>query len=448
MTDTKMSDNISPKLLEVAERAKQPDARFYALAYLIDENALQRAYKRLRNNAAAGVDGVTKQEYGESLAENLRDLHGRMKAGKYRHQPLKRVHIPKGNGKTRPIGISATEDKIVQNALREVLEIVYEPIFYDCSYGFRPGRSAHDAVRFLNNEAGKGKISWVLEADIESFFDSIDRQMLQEMLQERVPDGSIKRLVGKCLKVGVLENTELSWEETGTTQGSSLSPLLGNIYLNKVLDEWFETNVKPRLGGAANLVRFADDFIMTFEHRKDAERVLSVLSQRLSKFGLKLHPEKTRLVPFCRPNPKDEVKKGPGTFDFLGFTFYWKRSRKGRWILGTKTRRKSINAFMQGIREWCRRHRHSPVKVQHRMLKSKLNGHYNYFGVNGNHKCLQSVNYHTACVWGKWLRRRSHKARKLTWEKFFGTFLKCYPLPHTRIRVRIWGSDKQLCKPC
>ena len=438
MTDTKMSDNISPKLLEVAERAKQPDARFYALAYLIDENALQRAYKRLRNNAAAGVDGVTKQEYGESLAENLRDLHGRMKAGKYRHQPLKRVHIPKGNGKTRPIGISATEDKIVQNALREVLEIVYEPIFYDCSYGFRPGRSAQDAVRFLNNEAGKGKISWVLEADIESFFDSIDRQMLQEMLQERVPDGSIKRLVGKCLKVGVLENTELSWEETGTTQGSSLSPLLGNIYLNKVLDEWFETSVKPRLGGAANLVRFADDFIMTFEHRKDAERVLSVLSQRLSKFGLKLHPEKTRLVPFCRPNPKDEVKKGPGTFDFLGFTFYWKRSRKGRWVLGTKTRRKSINAFMQGIREWCRRHRHSPVKVQHRMLKSKLNGHYNYFGVNGNHKCLQSVNYHTACVWGKWLRRRSHKARKLTWEKFFGTFLKCYPLPHTRIRVRIW----------
>ena len=438
MTDTKMSDNISPKLLEVAERAKQPDARFYALAYLIDENALQRAFKRLRNNAAVGVDGITKQEYGENLADNLRDLHGRMKAGKYRHQPLKRVHIPKGNGKTRPIGISATEDKIVQNALREVLEIVYEPIFYDCSYGFRPGRSAHDAVRFLNNEAGKGKISWVLEADIESFFDSIDRQMLQEMLQERVPDGSIKRLVGKCLKVGVLENTELSWEETGTTQGSSLSPLLGNIYLNTVLDEWFETSVKPRLEGAASLVRFADDFIMTFEHRKDAERVLAVLSQRLSKFGLKLHPEKTRLVPFSRPNPKDEVKKGPGTFDFLGFTFYWKRSRKGRWILGTKTRRKSINAFMQDIREWCRRHRHSPVKVQHRMLKSKLNGHYNYFGVNGNHKCLQSVNYHTACVWGKWLRRRSHKARKLTWEKFFGTFLKHYPLPHTRLRVRIW----------
>ena len=278
MTDTKISDNISPKLLEVAERAKQPDARFYALAYLIDENALQRAFKRLRKNAAVGVDGVTKDEYGENLAENLRELHGRMKAGKYRHQPLKRVHIPKGDGKTRPIGISSLEDKIVQNALREVLEIVYEPIFYDCSYGFRPGRSAHDAVRFLNKEAGKGKINWVLEADIESFFDSIDRQMLQEILQERVPDGSIKRLVGKCLKVGVLENTELSWEETGTTQGSSLSPLLGNIYLNTVLDEWFETSVKPRLEGAASLVRFADDFIMTFEHRKDAERVL-VLGQ-------------------------------------------------------------------------------------------------------------------------------------------------------------------------
>jgi group II intron reverse transcriptase/maturase len=438
MTDTKMSRTLSPKLLEVAERAKYPNARFLALAYLIDLSALERAYKGLRKKAAVGADGVTVEQYGESLQDNLQDLHQRMKAGKYRHQPLRRTFIRKEDGSSRPIGISATEDKIVQNALREVLELVYEPIFHERSYGFRPGRRAHDAVRYLQNAGHKGEIKWVLEADITSFFDSVNRQMLQEMLQERVPDGSIKRLVGKCLKVGVLEGEELSWSKDGTTQGSILSPLLGNIYLHHVLDCWFEDQVRPRLQGLAHLVRYADDFVIGFENKLDAERVMAVLPKRLGKFGLKLHPDKTRLVPFQRPPRGGLNRKGPGTFDFVGFTFYWRRVRSGGWGVGVKTRRKSSQRFLRNVYDWCRRHRHWPIAEQHRKLRQKLTGFLAYFGVNGNQDSNASVIYWTKCAWGKWLRRRSDRARRLSWDTFFGPVLRRFPFPGPRVYVNIW----------
>ena len=441
MSETKISRNMSPKLLEVAERAKRPDARFLALAHLIDVPALKRAFNRLRKKAAVGVDGRTVEQYGENLEGNLEDLHERMRTKKYRHQPLRRTHIRKEDGSLRPIGISATEDKIVQGALRDVLEAVYEPAFYEGSYGFRPRRSAHDAIRFLNARAEKGLVNWVLEADIKSFFDSINRQVLQEMLQERVPDGSIKRLVGKCLNVGVLEGEELSWSEEGTTQGSIISPLFGNIYRHYVLDEWFETVVKPRLKGRAYLVRYADDFIMTFETKTDAERVMRVLPKRLGKFGLELHPEKTKLIPFYRPYRKSEERKGPGTFDFLGFTLYWRRSRSNRWRLGVKTRRKSSNSFLKRISQWCRSHRHLPAKEQHRTLRQKLNGYIGYFGVNGNQKSLDSVVYQTEKIWGKWLRRRSQKGKRLSWDTYYGSFLKRLPLPKSRVRVQIWARE-------
>lgn len=439
MSGTKIPKDMSPKLLEVAERAKRPNARFLALAYLIDVPALRRAHGRLRKKAATGVDGTTAEQYGENLERNLQDLHQRMVAKKYRHQPLRRTHIRKEDGSLRPIGISTTEDKIVQGALREVLEVVYEPIFYDCSYGFRPGRSAHDAVRLLDKVASKGEVNWVLEADIKSFFDSINRQMLQEMLQERAPDGSIKRLVGKCLKVGVLEGEELSWSKDGTTQGSIISPLLGNIYLHHVLDDWFETVVKPRLRGKAYLVRYADDFVITFQYKEDAERVRSVLHKRMEKFNLELHPDKTKLVPFKRPRRNAEDRKGPGTFDMLGFTFYWRRSRSKSWVLGIKTQRKSSGRFLRNISRWCRRHKHHPVKEQHRKLVQKLNGHMNYFGINGNQKSLNVVDHQVTRIWWKWLRRRSQRARKLNWEKFYGSFLKQLPLPKPRVRTQIWG---------
>ena len=430
---------MSTGLLRVVERARrEPEGRFHSLAHLIDVPALERAFHRLRSDAAVGVDGVSKEDYGQELEANLVELHGRMKAKRYRHQPLRRVHIPKGDGRTRPIGISAVEDKIVQGAVREVLEAVYEQDFMECSYGFRPGRGAHDAIRALNGAVYQGKVGWILEADIESFFDSLDRTKLEEMLRIRVADGSLRRLVGKCVRVGVLDGEERTEPERGTPQGSGLSPLLGNLYLHYTLDVWFEREVKPRLGGEAVLVRYCDDFVIGFERREDAQRVSEVLGKRMERFGLKLHPEKTRLIAFERPEAGQRGGKGPGTFEFLGFTMYWRRTRSGRWQMWCKTRSKGLRRFNRAVAEWCRRHRHLPVKVQHAALKRRLVGHFNYFGVNGNNRSLDRVVYATVRVWFKWLRRRSQRKR-LTWERF-NRLLKRFPLPRPRVAVRIWGG--------
>ena len=277
MKEAKTSENMSMGLLKVMERArKDPYGKMRSLAHHIDEETLERAFRRIRKNAAVGVDGITKEEYGEKLEENLLDLHGRLKTMKYRHQPIRRVHIPKGNGKERPIGISSIEDKIVQSALHEMLEAIYEQDFLDCSYGFRPGRSAHDAIKVLNRSIRFGEANWILEADIESFFDNVDRPALREMLEERIDDKSLLRLVGKCLHVGVLYGAEFTTTEGGTAQGSILSPLLGNIYLHHVIDRWFKCEVKPRMQGQSCLVRYADDLLFGFEQREDAERVLIV----------------------------------------------------------------------------------------------------------------------------------------------------------------------------
>ena len=398
-------------------------------------SALERAYRRTRKDAAVGVDGVTKEQYGQDLEGNLQDLHARMKAKRYRHQPIRRVHIPKEGGKTRPIGISAFEDKLVQDALREVLEAIYEQDFMDCSYGFRPGRSAHDAVRTLDRAVHQGKVNWILEADIVSFFDSLDRKKLKEMLEVRVADGSLLRLIGKCLHVGVLEGVELSTSETGTAQGSVLSPLLGNVYLHHALDRWFEQRVKPRLRGQASLVRYADDFVIGFETEKDAQRVMDALGERLLHFGLTLHPDKTRLLPFRRPLKSQEGGKGRATFDFLGFTFYWARTRKGRWGMFCKTRGASLRRFIGSVYDWCHRHRHLPVAAQHKALTRRIQGHFNYFGVSGNFMSLLRVVEQAKRYWYKWLCRRSHRKR-LTWERF-ADLLRDFPLPTPRITVRI-----------
>ena len=439
MSDASTSGGMSLQLLEVVERARrEPEGRFHSLAHRIDVPALERAYRRMRKDAAAGVDGVTKEQYGQELESNLQDLHARMKAKRYRHQPIRRVHIPKEGGKTRPIGISAFEDKLVQDALREVLEAIYEQDFLDCSYGFRPGRSAHDAVRTLDRVVHRGKVNWILEADIVSFFDSLDRKKLKEMLEVRVADGSLLRLIGKCLHVGVLEGVELSTSETGTAQGSVLSPLLGNVYLHHVLDRWFEQKVKPRLRGQASLVRYADDFVIGFETKEDAQRVMDALGERLLHFGLTLHPDKTRLLPFRRPPKSQEGGKGRATFDFLGFTFYWARTRKGRWGMFCKTRSASLRRFIGAVYDWCHRHRHLSVAAQHKALTRRIQGHFNYFGVSGNFISLLRVVEQAKRSWYKWLCRRSHRTR-LTWGRF-ADLLRDFPLPTPRITVRIWGS--------
>jgi RNA-directed DNA polymerase len=442
MTQASTWIGMSPQLLKVAERAKQePDGQFHSLAHLIGVSALLRAYHRQREDAAVGVDEITKEDYGQNLLSNVQDLHERLKTKRYRHQPIRRVHIPKDNGKTRPLGISAFEDKLVQDAVREVLQAVYEQDFLDCSYGFRPGRSAHDAVRALHLVADRGVMNWVLEADIQSFFDNVDRTALREMLQERVADGSLLRLVGKCLHVGVLDGEEFSTPDTGTAQGSILSPLLGNIYLHYVLDLWFTQEVQPRLRGQACLIRYADDFVICFEHREDAERVHEVLPRRMQRYGLTLHPDKTRLVPFQRPELGQQDGKGPATFDFLGFTLYQRRTRWGRWRLACKTRRARLGRAIKAVYAWCRGQRHETVKAQHAGLRSRLQGHYNYFGVNGNLKSLACLLYHARRAWYKWLSRRSQRTR-WTWERF-QDLLRDFPLPNPRVIVPIWGCDRK-----
>jgi group II intron reverse transcriptase/maturase len=438
MTNASTLGNMSPQLLKVVERAQQePEGRFHSLAHLIDVSALERAYRRSRKDAAVGVDGVTKEEYGQDLERNLRDLHERMKAKRYRHQPIRRVYIPKEKGKSRPIGISAFEDKLVQDVVREVLEAIYEQDFLDCSHGFRPKRSAHDAVRTLDRIVHRGEVSWILEADIVSFFDSLDRKKLKEMLEIRVADGSLLRLIGKCLHVGVLDGVELSTSESGTAQGSVLSPLLGNVFLHYVLDLWFEQEVKPRMRGRATLIRYCDDFIISFEQEVDARRVMDVLPKRLGRFGLALHPDKTRLLPFRRPPSGQQSGKGPATFDFLGFTFYWTRNRKGRWGMLCKTRSASHRRIIRSVYDWCRRHRHSSVQEQHTALRRRIQGHFNYFGVSGNFRSLLLVIDQVKRVWYKWLCRRSQRKR-LNWERF-QDLLRDFPLPKPRITVRIWG---------
>jgi RNA-directed DNA polymerase len=437
MTDALTPEPMSPQLQKVAERARrEPDGQFHSLAHLLDVPALARAYGRLRAGAAVGVDGVTKEDYGQTLLDNLQELHQRLRTQRYRHQPIRRVHIPKGQGQTRPLGISASEDKLVQDAVREVLQAIYEQDFLDCSFGFRPGRSAHDAIRALHRAVYRGEMNWVLEADITSFFDSVDRAALREMLQKRVADGSLLRLIGKCLHVGVLDGEEFSTPDSGTTQGSVLSPLLGNVYLHYVLDRWFTQEVQPRLQGKACLIRYADDFLLGFEHREDAERVLGVLGKRLQRYGLNLHPDKTRLLPFRRPPATQPGGKGPATFDFLGFTLYWRKTRTGRWMLTCRTRQARLRRAIQAVAGWCRGHRHQPVSEQHAALKSRLQGHYNYFGVNGNLRSLACLLHHARRAWYKWLRRRSQRTR-LSWERFL-SLLRDFPLPRPRIMVQIW----------
>ena len=431
-------ETMSPGLLKVVERAqREPEGRFHALAQLIDVPALERAYRRQRSAAAVGMDGVTKEQYGQALEVNLQDLHARLTAQRYRHQPIRRVHIPKAEGKTRPIGISAFEDKVVQDAVREVLEAIYEQDFLGCSYGFRPGRSAHGAVRTLEQMVPQGEVRWIFEADIVSFFDSLDRTELKKMLEVRVADGSLLRLIGKCLHVGVLDGEAVLEPESGTVQGSVLSPLLGNVYLHYVLDRWFETEVKPRLRGKATLIRYCDDFIIGLEREDDAWRVRAVLEKRLGRFGLTLHPDKTRLLPFWRPSTTQQSGQGPASFDFLGFTFYWRRTRTGHWRMGCKTRRASLRRAKQAIYDWCRRHRHQPVEAQHAALGRRLRGHCNSFGVNGNFPSLLRLVEATKRAWYKWLCRRSQRKR-LTWERFTD-LLRQMPLPRPRITVRIWG---------
>ena len=435
MTRALDRETISTQQQAIAELArKAPERALLTLAPHIDLGWLEEAYRRTRKDGAVGVDGVTAEAYEQRLHENLSDLLERFKSGRYRAPPVRRVHIPKAGtkDKTRPIGIPTLEDKVLQRAVLMVLEPAYEQDFLDCSYGFRPGRSAHQALEALWRGLMSIGGGWVIDLDIRSFFDTMERSHLNAFLDQRVRDGVVRRALGKWMQAGVMEDGVLSRPERGSPQGGVISPLLSNIYLHEVLDRWFEREVKPRLRGRAFMARFADDAVLAFEREDDARRVMEVLPKRFQRFGLTLHPEKTRLLDFRRPS---RAGKGCGTqrdrsFDLLGFTHYWGRSRKGRWVVQRKTARCRFSRALRQVSEWCRRHRHLPVAEQQRRLSRQLRGHNAYYGITGNSNALSRFRYEVQRCWHKWLNRRSH-ATSLNWPAF-NRLLKRYPLPPAR----------------
>ncbi len=422
------------KIHRIAELAKEdPKRQFFSIAHLITVEKLYEAFRCLRKEASAGVDGVTYEQYETNAEENIRQLHQRLKEGKYRAQPLRRVYIPKEDGKQRPISIPALEDKIAQKAVVDLLNAIYEQDFLDCSYGFRPGRGQHQALDEVGRVICTRPTGWVLEIDIRSYFDSIVRSALVEMIEKRVTDGSVLRLIQKWIKVGVIEDGKLLVSETGTGQGQPISPLLANIYLHHVLDEWVEDVVKPRLKGEAYEIRFADDAILCFQYREDAEKVLSVLPKRFEKYGLTLHPEKTRLIEFGRYAARNAKKQGkkPETFNFLGLTHVCARSQKGKFTVHVKTMAKRLRRGLKAVADWCQQHRHDPVSEQQKTLNAKLRGHYQYYGRPTNHRSIWQFYRRVRRIWREWLSRRT-RGRPLTWERF-EALLRQHPLVPPRI---------------
>jgi len=435
-----MHRNVSPvstKQQRIATLAKQsPQMGFTSLAYLMDSAWLHEAFQRTRQDGAAGVDGLTATEYEANLEVNLQTLLDRAKAGTYRAPPVRRVHIPKGGSttETRPIGIPTLEDKVLQRAVVMLLEPIYEQDFYDCSYGFRPGRSAHQALAALWKQTMDSHGGWILEVDIRKFFDTLDHAHLRAFLQQRVRDGVLTRLIGKWLQAGVMEDGTVTYPEAGSPQGGVISPLLSNIFLHYVLDEWFEREVKPRLRGKAYLIRYADDFVIGFSQEEDAKRVLAVLPQRFGKYGLALHPDKTQLLPFQQASASGEgTGRGtpPGTFTLLGFTHYWGRSLRGNWVVKRKTATSRLSRALRSIAQWCRLHRHCPISEQQLTLSQKLRGHFAYYGITGNAPALSAFRLWVVRCWRHWLNRR-HRERSLTWD-LFNRLLQRYPLPPARV---------------
>lgn len=433
--ETPVSDPVSTKLQRIAELAREaPERAFLSLAHHIDLEFLKEAFRRTRKDGAVGVDGQTGRAYEENLEENLRSLLERFKSGRYWAPPVRRTYVPKGDGRQRPIGIPSFEDKVLQRAVTMVLSAVYEEDFCDCSYGFRPGRSAKMALESLWKGLMRKKGGWVLELDIESFFDNLDHSRLRRILGQRVRDGVLRRTIDKWLAAGVLEGAELTHPDAGTPQGGVVSPCLANIYLHDALDTWFERRVKPRLQGQGFLIRFADDAVLVFTEEKDARRVLAALPGRLGEYGLTLHPSKTRLLHFRPPSRSEEPPRDSGSrsFDFLGFTHHWALSRRGFWTVKRKTASSRFARALRRTAEWIRRSMHQRVAWQHVQLVRKLRGHYEYYGIRGNIAALSRFRFEVSRLWRKWLNRRSNRAR-MTWPRF-QRLQKRYPLPSPVLR--------------
>ena len=420
-----MTESSLVKIRMLAE--SDPEMVFTSLAHRIDLHLLKKSFLQVRRSEAAGVDKITAKKYAENLDENLYKLFQRLRRGQYVATPVKRIWIDKEGGKKRPIGIPALEDKIVQSAVSTILNVVFDVNFYDFSHAFRKGHSQHMAIHELRESCRNLNIGWIVSADITGLFDNIDHGHLREFVKRRINDGGILRLIGKWLNAGVMEEGTLSYPGKGTSQGGVISPVLSNIFLHYVLDDWFVKEVMPRMKGKCFIIRWADDFIIGCELESDTARIMDVLPKRFSRYGLTLHPTKTRVIMFRKPTSKAN-RKGKGTFDFLGFTFYWGRSLKGYWVIKKKTAGKRVNRFLKTLWRWCKTNRHDPMDGQYATLCSKLRGFYQYYGVRSNFKALEVVFEYAEKAWRYWLSRRSHKGKVL-----FEELRKAYPLPLPRI---------------
>ena len=433
---SKVRDEVSTKQQRIAENSRKlPEVSFTSVAYHMDVPWLYEAYLRTRKDGAVGIDRVTAKAYAQDLGKNLKGLLDRAKSGSYRAPAVRRVRIPKpGSAETRPIGIPTFEDKVMQRAVVMLIEPIYEQDFHDCSFGFRPGRNQHQALRHLWEGMKIIRGGWVIDLDIRKFFDTLDHVKLRELLDKRVRDGVLRKLIDKWLKAGVMENGAVHYGEAGTPQGGVISPLLSNIYLHEALDTWFVKEVQPRMKGNSFLVCYADDAVIGFESKTDAERVMAVLGKRLEKYGLAVHPDKTRLLDMRRPVTKDgKNPEGtePETFTFLGFLYYWARSKKGYWSLMNKTDKKRLSRALVGMKEWMRKNRHEPFREQHEAISLKLKGHYAYYGITGNYRSLRKFYIGVLKTWFKWLNSRSRKPDMIWWE--YLKLINRFPLPQPKL---------------
>lgn len=399
------------------------------LMYRVNAKSLMSAYERQPTGKATGVDRVTKEEYGVDLERNIEELIKRMKTFSYRPQPVRRAYIPKANGKLRPLGIPAFEDRIVQGVMADLLSEVYEPRFLECSYGFRPGKSCHDVVRYMNEKIMRRPINYVLEADIKGFFDNVDHDWLMKFLEHDIDDKNFLRYIKRFLIGGVMEGTKLLDSDKGTPQGGLISPILANVYLHYVLDLWFEKAIKPRIQGEAYYVRYADDFLIMFQFKEEAERVLAVLGKRLGKFALELAEDKTRIVPVGRNSGKGDK------FEFLGFEFYNAKTRVGTWRLGIRTSPKKLKLKKAALKQWMREQLVMPLEITMTTLNRKLQGHVNYYGINGNYKALMDFWTYAERRTYWMICRRSQKAH-VSWDK--AQRIWDYFIKKPRIKVQIW----------
>ena len=430
---------MPPNLLRVNDAARRSrQARFTALLHHVDAGALERAFWRLRRAAAPGIDAMTVQHYAQDLQVRLRELCDRLHSGRYRPQPVRRVYVAKADGGQRPLGVLALEDKIAQGAVAEVLSAVYEADFLDCSYGFRPGRSAHQALRTVHRAVMSERVDWVLDADIRKFFDSVDHEWMMRMLAHRIADPRVLRLVRQWLGAGVMERGIYAHTDEGTPQGAGISPLLANIFLHYALDLWVRQCQRRYAAGRMRLVRYADDFVLTFRSRSDAHRMEQALGTRLAKFGLALHADKTRLIEFgWKAAERHRCGRGrrPETFDFLGFTHYCARTRRGRYMALRKTQRQRMTAKLKELRRALRRRMHAPVRKQQVWLNSVLRGHYACYGITGNARSIDRFRTEVLRAWRYVLMRRSNRSR-MYWPRFRALLLR-FPIVPARI-VHVW----------